>query len=105
MRTTIVGGALAVVCVPLLASGQSSTWIGEHDVRQRLAAGEVIVRADVAGDTVSGRFDAAIRIRATPEAIWAVLTDCEHASTFVPGLTRCRLLHHPPAAPHALLDH
>jgi hypothetical protein len=35
------------------------------------------------------RVHAAVRIHASPEVIWGVLTDCDHAATFIPGVKRC----------------
>ena len=37
-----------------------------------------------------GRVRAAVRINASPQAIWSVMTDCDQAVAFVPGLKRCR---------------
>jgi uncharacterized protein YndB with AHSA1/START domain len=42
------------------------------------------------------RLHAAVRINAAPDVIWRVLTDCEHAATFIPGLKRCTRIHAAP---------
>lgn len=40
----------------------------------------------------SAQISSAILIKATPEAIWAVITDCDRAPTYVPGLKKCEVL-------------
>jgi uncharacterized protein YndB with AHSA1/START domain len=77
---------------PITAAAQAG-WVAEPSVQQRLAAGEVVVlTTSNATDTAHPRgfIRAAVRIRAPPEAIWSVMTDCEQAPNYVPGLRRCR---------------
>lgn len=60
-------------------------------MQQQLAAGQVAV--EVLSDGSDGQrtqLRAAVRVNATPEAIWSVLTDCEHAAGFIPGVKHCR---------------
>ncbi len=91
------GGALLCAALallrplPLPAQGD---WVSEPTVQKRLAAGEIVVEA---GDSVDpsrphGSVQAAVRIPATPEAVWRVMTDCRQATLFVPGLQRCHLV-------------
>ena len=82
---------LALAVSPAVASAQSQ-WLADPEVRQRLAAGEVVVTAGTPVDPEHprGAVHAAVRIAAPPEAIWRVLTDCQQALTFVPGLKSCR---------------
>jgi uncharacterized protein YndB with AHSA1/START domain len=81
--------ALGVLQAPALAAGN---WLGEPDVQQRLAAGEVVVQSAGAEDSQHprGTVRAAVRIEAPPETIWRIVTDCAQAQSFVPGLRRCR---------------
>jgi uncharacterized protein YndB with AHSA1/START domain len=85
--------AALVLLRPLLLPAQGR-WVSEPAVQQRLAAGEIVVEA---GDSVDpsrprGSVQAAVRIPATPEAVWRVMTDCRQATIFVPGLKRCHLV-------------
>jgi uncharacterized protein YndB with AHSA1/START domain len=82
---------LVLAVSPAVASAQSQ-WLADPEVRQRLAAGEVVVTAGTPVDPEHprGAVHAAVRIAAPPEAIWRVLTDCQQALTFVPGLKSCR---------------
>jgi hypothetical protein len=78
--------------MPVLASAQSG-WAADPQVRQRLASGEVVVAAATPGaepEHQHGFIQAAVRIAASPEAIWKVLTDCRQAVAYVPGLRDCR---------------
>ena len=76
---------------PLPASAQSG-WAADPQVQQRLASGEVVVAAATPAEPEHqhGFIQAAVRIAASPEAIWKVLTDCRQAVTYVPGLRGCR---------------
>jgi uncharacterized protein YndB with AHSA1/START domain len=81
---------LGGVLLPLTAAAQSG-WIEAPGVHERLAAGEVVVTTAAAIDPgrPRGRVLAAVLIKASPEAIWGVMTDCKQAPLFVPGLKRC----------------
>ena len=103
MRITIAGALLAAL-LPSWAAAQTAAWLTTRDAK-RLAAGEIVVRADVESGAQRGRVAAAIRIKAPPEAIWKVLADCEHAPEFVPGLKRCRVLEHSADGSHAVIEH
>ncbi len=61
-------------------------------MQRRLAAGEVIVQSASTIDPAQpkGLVRAAVRIRASAETIWNVITDCRQTPAFVPGLRRCR---------------
>lgn len=86
---------LVLVALGLLwraAAGAPGAWDEDPEVQRRLAAGEVAVQ--VAGEVDAaqprGRARAAVRIRAAPERIWAIMTDCRQTPLFVPGLKSCR---------------
>jgi carbon monoxide dehydrogenase subunit G len=74
----------------LATSAPASGWLEERGVEQRLAGGEVVVRSAVDEHDSRARVQAAVRVHAPPQLVWAVLEDCEQASTFIPGLKRCR---------------
>jgi hypothetical protein len=84
---------LGALLLPVTGVAQSD-WVTAAGVQQRLAAGEVVVTTAAAIDPgrPRGRVLAAVLIKATPEAIWRVITDCVQAPLFVPGLKHCRLL-------------
>ncbi len=76
--------------LPLTGAAQGG-WIEAPGVQARLAAGEVVVTTAAAIDPgrPRGRVLAAVLVKASPEAIWGVMTDCKQAPLFVPGLKRC----------------
>jgi len=78
------------VLLPLTGAAQGG-WIEAPGVQARLAAGEVVVTTAAAIDPgrPRGRVLAAVLVKASPEAIWGVMTDCKQAPLFVPGLKRC----------------
>jgi uncharacterized protein YndB with AHSA1/START domain len=91
---TVSSGFLALVLLlePTAADAQSA-WVTEPAIQQRLTAGEVVVATSAIDPAhPRGRVRAAVRIPAAPETIWRVVTDCQEALSFVPGLRRCRRL-------------
>jgi uncharacterized protein YndB with AHSA1/START domain len=84
-------GATVLLLQPLALASQPG-WVAEPGIQSRLAAGEVVVQAASEIDPAAprGRVRAAVRINASPQAIWSVMTDCNQAMAFVPGLKRCR---------------
>ena len=59
--------------------------------RGRLLAGEILVHVSDAGP-FRGHVQAAIAIEANPREIWEVVTDCDKAPEFVPGMLSCERL-------------
>ena len=60
--------------------------------RDALAAGEVLVRGEKGDRPLSVLVRVATRVDATPQAIWDVLTACQIAPEYVPGVESCRSL-------------
>ena len=73
-----------------VATQAEADWVQDQTVQQQLAAGQVAVRLRFDGEPSSMQVRAAVKVNAPPEAIWRVLTDCEHAANFIPGVKRCR---------------
>jgi carbon monoxide dehydrogenase subunit G len=88
VKHRLIGAAFGVF-LPITASSQDS-WVNDKSVQQELAAGQVAVRIAFDGDESHVRVDAAVKINAGADAVWRVLTDCDHAATFIPGVKRCR---------------
>ena len=91
----LIAAVLALVLAlvePTTAVAQSA-WVADPAIQQRLAAGEVVVATSAIDPAhPRGRVRAAVRIPATPEAIWKIVTNCHEALSFVPGLRHCRLV-------------
>ena len=85
---------VALVALLLIPCGRAAQarWTEDPGVQQRLARGEVVVETAEAADPARphGAVRAAVIIKARPEAIWSVMTDCRQTVTFVPGLRLCR---------------
>jgi uncharacterized protein YndB with AHSA1/START domain len=73
-----------------VATQAEADWVQDQTVQQQLAAGQVAVQMLFDGDQSRMQVRAAVKVNATPETIWRVLTDCEHAANFIPGVKRCR---------------
>lgn len=83
---------IAVVLVAIaLAVFPASAGFAPGDAA-RLEAGEAVVRVTQAKSPADGAVFAAIDIPAPPAAVWAVLTDCASAPSFLPNLQSCRVL-------------
>ncbi|MGH8211003.1 MAG: SRPBCC family protein [Steroidobacteraceae bacterium] len=103
MRLSAIFGAFTAALLPVVAGGES-TWFADHEVQQRLARGEVVVRTALAGQA-TGRVYAAVKIKARADTIWRVMTDCEQAPSFVPGLKHCRRVAAAPNGAWEILEH
>lgn len=84
--------ALAFARLAPAAGAADAGWTADPEVQRRLADGEVVVQsaAAVDPDRPRGRVRAAVLVKARPEAVWTVMTDCRQLLLFVPGLKRCR---------------
>ena len=88
-------GAILGTLLPF-ATWAQGPWLHDQTVQQQLAAGQVAVEIHFDDGQSRMRLRAAVRINARPETIWSVLTDCEHAASFIPGVKRCRRLQKAP---------
>lgn len=86
-----------------LAAAQASA-LTPHEQAQ-LAAGDVVV--DIVADerANAARIRAAIDIAAPPRVVWLIMTDCERAPRFVPGLESCRILSRDPGGRWDVREH
>jgi uncharacterized protein YndB with AHSA1/START domain len=82
-------GAILATLLPILTRAQGS-WLDDQSVQRQLALGQVAVNVTFEGDGSQVLVNAAVRIKASPEVIWRVLTDCDHAASFIPGVKHCR---------------
>jgi uncharacterized protein YndB with AHSA1/START domain len=92
LKVGLITLALALVLLHPAAAATPGGWTADPEVQRRLTGGEVVVQAGSAidPDRPRGRVRAAVLIRARPEAIWSVMTDCRQTPLFVPGLRHCR---------------
>jgi uncharacterized protein YndB with AHSA1/START domain len=84
---------LLLATLESVTAAAQADWTADPAIQQRLAAGEVVVHTTSNATDAShprGFIRAAVRINASPEAIWKIMTDCAQAATYVPGLRRCR---------------
>jgi len=89
---TLGSGIVAFVLLLQPAEATQGEWVADPGIQQRLAAGEVVVASAIDPAQPRGRVRAAVRIDATPEAIFAIVTDCHEALAFVPHLRHCQLI-------------
>ncbi len=88
--------AAGLTLLPVATSGAPPSWVNDQTVQQLLAAGEVAVRVTFDDNDARMRVHAAVAIHASPETVWGVLTDCDHAASFIPGLKRCHRMESAP---------
>jgi uncharacterized protein YndB with AHSA1/START domain len=84
-----MSGAILGTLLPIATWAQGG-WLEDQTVQRQLADGQVAVHVAFDGDGSKVLVNAAVRIKASPEVIWRVLTDCDHAASFIPGVKRCR---------------
>lgn len=97
---------LASLCAGLASSSPAQAAITiDASAEARLAAGAVLVEAMVDEAEGAARVSAVIDIAAPPEAVWAVMTDCDRAPKFVPDLVSCRILESDPNGAWDVREH
>jgi uncharacterized protein YndB with AHSA1/START domain len=98
--------ALASLCALLVFSVSAHAAITiDTAAEARLAAGGVLVEAAVDEAEEAARVSAVVDIAATPETVWAVMTDCARAPNFVPNLVSCRILESDPGGAWDVREH
>jgi uncharacterized protein YndB with AHSA1/START domain len=97
--------AAIAMLLPVAAWSAPPPWVNDQTVQQELAAGQVAVRVVFENDDARMRVDAAVAIHANPETVWNVLTDCDHAATFIPGVKRCRRVQSAPDGSWDIVEH
>lgn len=97
-------GAILSMLLPVLTQAEAA-WVADQTVQQQLSDGKVAVRIEFEDGPSRIRIQAAVKINASPEAIWSVLTDCEHASSFIPGVKRCRRVQSAPDDSWEIIEH
>jgi Polyketide cyclase / dehydrase and lipid transport len=88
-------GAILGALLPITTWGETD-WVNDQAVQQQLADGQVATQVVFDSGGTGMRIKAAVRVNASPEVIWRVLTDCEHAANLIPGVKRCRRLESAP---------
>lgn len=78
----------ALFCLP--ARAQTASWLADATSEAQLSAGQVVIRTELGPGQAS--VEAAIRVHATMQVIWKLITNCDSVSTFVPGLKHCERL-------------
>jgi carbon monoxide dehydrogenase subunit G len=85
-------GALLGTLLPIATWSQTTShgsWLDDQALQRQLADGQVAETITFEGDGTRVFVNAAVRIKASPEVVWRVLTDCDHAASFIPGVKRC----------------
>jgi uncharacterized membrane protein len=96
------------VGLPLASAGSAAAWTLSGAEAAAVERGDVVVVA--ARDTTGGSQSAtsaraAIRISATPDRVFGVMTDCALAPAWVPRLVSCQVLASDPAAATEVIAH
>jgi hypothetical protein len=102
MAAKAMGPALIL---SVLGSASALAWEPDAAERARLLAREIIVQEDLDASGASGHARAAVWIAAPREQVYAWMTDCPKALTFVPRMTGCTILEAGPDRGSALIAH
>jgi len=90
--------ALFTLFLPVESQAQlanhEDTALLDDTARPLLDAGQVLieVKKEINGGKKMAFIQSAVLIPAPPEAVWAVLTDCARAPSYIPGLKSCEIL-------------
>lgn len=86
-------------------SDQPSAWVAAAGAQSQLDAGKVVVQSDFDASHALVNVDAAIRIHATAQTIWPLITQCDSASLLIPGLRHCKELSRAPDGSWSVIEH
>ena len=89
MITLFWVGATAVV--PVAKSMTADAQLND-DQLAKIQKGEILVQLGQSEHQPRGSVEAVVWIDAPAEAIWRIMTDCDAAPEFIPGLKACRVL-------------
>ena len=100
----VLAFAMALLGLLMSASKARAEGLSQGDM-QRVAAGEAVVRVDLAEAPADGLVVGAIEIPAPPAKVWQVLFDCAHAAGVMPNLTSCKVLQSGPKGAWDIREH
>src|SRR5581483_8135981 len=72
-------------------------------IQARLSAGEVVMRSELGSHRAIA--EAAVRVRASQQLVWKLITNCDNVSSIVPGMKRCERLETAPDGSWAIVEH
>jgi Polyketide cyclase / dehydrase and lipid transport len=80
-------------------------WLQAPALQARLAAGKVVMRSALDERAARASVDAAIRVHASPQSIWELITQCRYAPILIPGLRHCKELSAATDGSWAVVEH
>jgi hypothetical protein len=104
-QPTSPSAGAAQVSSPESFSDQPSAWVAAPAAQLQLDAGKVVMQSDFDASHARVNVDAAIRIHASPQTVWPLITQCDSASLLIPGLRRCKELSHAPDGTWSVVEH
>ena len=90
-RILVLCWIIATAVVPVSESMAADAQLND-DQLARIQSGEILVNLAQSGRQPRGSVEAVVWIEAPAEAIWRIMTDCDAAPEFVPGLKACQVL-------------
>jgi hypothetical protein len=104
------GGAATLSAAPSASASapsavQESGWVSAPASQAQLDAGHVIVQSGFDAKQSRVNVDVAIRVHATAQVIWPLITRCDSASILIPGLKHCKELSSAPDGSWAVVEH
>lgn len=99
-----IGLALALCLAPVCGARAGETALTPAEA-QRVAARGIVIRASLDASQRRGTVRAAIRIDASPQVIFRMMTRCEDARRYVPHMRLCRVRDQAPDNSWQLVEH
>ena len=103
LKTLPLWGLTSVALFCLSARAQTPAWLTDATAQAQLSAGEVVLRSEL--DPGQASVEAAIRVHATVQVVWKLITNCDSVATFVPGLKHCERLQSAPDGSWSIVEH
>jgi ribosome-associated toxin RatA of RatAB toxin-antitoxin module len=107
MLSGMIAAGATLMLLPAFAAAQDAqdSWLTDPQVQGQLATGQVVNHSQLDGAHARAHIDAAIRIDASAQTVWKLLTQCQYASIYIPGLRHCRVIDSAPDGSWAVVEH
>ena len=95
----------AALFAGVMAAAVTIAGAADNSAEERLRRGEAVAAVSPIADGEGVHVTAAIEVPVAPALVWSIMTSCERAPSYVPGLLSCRVVAADPAGQWDIREH